>query len=214
MGHKDKKNTQKNFPGKSQEDKGNNGSNKNKVKIAERIKQAWTLYREGFDYRTIAEKLKYSKSQAQRDVEGELEEWLKQSRKEAAKIKIREYLKLQRLDEKVALTFNSLGTTEYDQDKIVKEVEARTKISSLIFKLFGLDKIIIEQPGKDYSMSIFTDNELLRITQGEKPEKILAERINSEIESAESNRRRNGSGAISVEQKEKVKDVKRRKGKD
>lgn len=186
-----------------QNDKKNNASNKNKVKIAERKKQAWTLYREGFSYRDISEKLKYSKSQAQRDVEEELEEWLEQSRKEAAKIKIREYLKLQRLDEKVALTFNSLGTTEFDQDKIIKEVDARTKISHLIFKLFGLDKIIIEQPGKDYDMSIFTDNELIRITQGEDPSKILAERNINEINTTASIERTNGRSSAAYKSKAK-----------
>ena len=149
----------------------------NKVKQTERKLQAWTLYQEGFTYRDIAQKLKYSKSQVQRDVEDELEEWMSEQRKEANKIKVREYLKLQRLDNKAAMAFNAVGTDAEKQDKVLKEIEARTKISSLIFKLFGLDKIVIEKSDKqDYDLSSFTDAELHRIAQGEEPQKILAER--------------------------------------
>ncbi|NOS85243.1 MAG: helix-turn-helix domain-containing protein [Ignavibacteria bacterium] len=150
---------------------------KRSVKQIERMHQAWTLYQEGFTYRDIAQKLNYSKSQVQRDVEDELEEWMAEQRKEANKIKIREYLKLQRLDNKAAMAFNAVGTDAEKQEKVLKEIDARTKISSLIFKLFGLDKIVIEKSDKqNYDLSSFTDAELHRIAQGEEPQKILAER--------------------------------------
>lgn len=161
--------------------KKNKNNRVNKVKQTERKLQAWTLYQEGFTYRAIAEKLKYSKSQVQRDVEEELEEWMSEQRKEANKIKVREYLKLQRLDNKAAMAFNAVGTDAEKQEKIVKEIEARTKISSLIFKLFGLDKIVIETADNKYSMKDFTDSELYRISQGENPAKIIAERNAGEL---------------------------------
>jgi len=152
----------------------------NLVKARERKLQAWTLYQEGFTYRDIAEKLNYSKSQVQRDIEDELEAWMSEQRKEGAKIKIREYLKLQRLDNKAALAFNAVGTDAEKQDRVVKEIDARTKISTLIFKLFGLDKIVIETNDKNnFSMSDFTDSELMRIESGAHPTQILAERNQS-----------------------------------
>lgn len=152
---------------------------KNKISpaVAKRRLKAWKLYQDGYTYRQIADKLGYSKSSVQNDIEAEYELWSAEMRKESSKIKIREYLKLQLLDNKVVEALEDEKTEESKSDKAIKEAEVRLKITDRVFKLFGLDKVVIEKSDKqNYDLSSFTDAELHRIAQGEEPQKILAER--------------------------------------
>lgn len=158
-----------------------NKNNKSNPVASKRKLKAWRLYQDGYTYRQIAEKLKCSKSTIQRDIEAEYELWSAEMRKESSKIKIREYLKLQLLDNKVVEALEEDETEESKSDKAIKEAEVRLKITDRVFKLFGLDKIVIESNENKYNMKDFTDSELYRISQGENPAKILAERNASEL---------------------------------